>query len=799
MLIIRKMEMDLERRDTILSRMTAVQNDTYTRALELTLYAGGVSWIVPSGTTISVAYRKPDGTSGWYDTLPDGNAAATHSGNTVTVTLAPQMLTAPGAVVAAVIFQDAELNQLATFPIRIQVEPNPAAGQVVSNDYYQLKNLDQINAAYNKLLEQGTVSDEQIANAVRAYLAEHPVQGGVDEEQLTEAVNDALEQAKENGYFDGKNGNNGITPTIGSNGNWYLGDTDTGKPSRGAVGPAGKTPVKGTDYWTEEDKQEILGELEGGISAPAYVRTAAEGVAEKILSVTGEAISEEPGIGYTNQLPISIDTDGSPYNGGTGYKTGFRLNSSGAEKQITESYFDASVGVTGFIPCHAGDTIRVSGMVIDPADVQASSYNITVYNANYTKVILTCWNNIVNHATTTTDSKGYIDSITLVGNFGDSSVAYIRLSAKNITAESIVTVNEEIKEGSAITVDESCVPFTLAFVTDIHWADADASRIRSARQALGIIAETAPIDAVVFGGDYIQNWSEITAAAAKEDMANCRKSFADAVDVPTLWLRGNHDNNPYPDERLTKADIFGRIGRAQHTLPGYVSNWNDPYGGYGYMDFENARIRLVAVNTSDNDQFGEPDMSGGSYSVLLDAYHIGVGQLQWIADYALDLSEKENPGDWGIIFTSHVPIYSTNSWYNSHTYTDGSGKVWTCNVINLAELAKAYRDKTIFTATINGETVTKDFSGVAAPATILGFINGHKHAMITTTYNGFSFISCPNACNNGEKASDDGITYTKGSAGTAEETAFTVLSIDPANKKIYAWVYGAGYDRDIDI
>lgn len=48
----------------------------------------------------------------------------------------------------------------------------------------------------------------------------------------------------------GQNGQDGITPTIGENGNWYLGDTDTGKPSRGEVGP---TPdltdyVKNTDY-----------------------------------------------------------------------------------------------------------------------------------------------------------------------------------------------------------------------------------------------------------------------------------------------------------------------------------------------------------------------------------------------------------------------------------------------------------------------------------------------------------------------------------------------------------------------
>lgn len=37
----------------------------------------------------------------------------------------------------------------------------------------------------------------------------------------------------------GKDGTNGITPTIGANGNWYLGTTDTGKPSRGEKGDKG--------------------------------------------------------------------------------------------------------------------------------------------------------------------------------------------------------------------------------------------------------------------------------------------------------------------------------------------------------------------------------------------------------------------------------------------------------------------------------------------------------------------------------------------------------------------------------
>lgn len=59
----------------------------------------------------------------------------------------------------------------------------------------------------------------------------------------------------------------GVIPHIGDNGNWYIGSTDTGKSSRGATGATGpqgetgadgKTPVRGTDYWTATDKQEIV-------------------------------------------------------------------------------------------------------------------------------------------------------------------------------------------------------------------------------------------------------------------------------------------------------------------------------------------------------------------------------------------------------------------------------------------------------------------------------------------------------------------------------------------------------------
>ena len=107
----------------------------------------------------------------------------------------------------------------------------------------------------------------------------------------------------------GAPGADGITPTIGTNGNWFLGSTDTGKPSRGEKGeqgaqgpkgepgekgetgaagatgpegpqgpkgeqgpqgepgatgpqgPAGHTPVKGTDYWTAADQTSMVNDV----------------------------------------------------------------------------------------------------------------------------------------------------------------------------------------------------------------------------------------------------------------------------------------------------------------------------------------------------------------------------------------------------------------------------------------------------------------------------------------------------------------------------------------------------------
>lgn len=136
MIVTHKINMDLEQRGRAAS-VDAVQDDCYSRNLELTLFCGGKSWDVPDGTVVIVRYIKPDGTVGEYDTLPDGTVAGSFQDNVLTAALAPQVLTVPGLVRLQVglICGRAEIR---SFLILIHVEPN--LGRLIgdSEDYWNI-------------------------------------------------------------------------------------------------------------------------------------------------------------------------------------------------------------------------------------------------------------------------------------------------------------------------------------------------------------------------------------------------------------------------------------------------------------------------------------------------------------------------------------------------------------------------------------------------------------------------------------------------------------------------------------
>jgi hypothetical protein len=164
----------------------------------------------------------------------------------------------------------------------------------------------------------------------------------------------------------GAPGANGVTPTIGTNGNWYLGENDTGKPSRGEKGeqgdkgdpgekgepgktgpqgpagpqgetgpqgptgpqgetgpqgqtgpqgPTGATPVKGTDYFTDADKQEIASQAAGmvDLSGKQDVILASGAAVGDLIKVKAVDASGKPtawavavaGTDYLTEAPVT--------------------------------------------------------------------------------------------------------------------------------------------------------------------------------------------------------------------------------------------------------------------------------------------------------------------------------------------------------------------------------------------------------------------------------------------------------------------------------------------------------------
>lgn len=157
---------------------------------------------------------------------------------------------------------------------------------------------------------------------------------------------------------------------------------------------------------------------------------------------------EEPS--YINLLPLSIAADGSLYNGGQGWNTGFRLNSSGVEVALS------GMEVTGFIPVKHGDTVYLSGVGWDVNSGNMSQTYVWAYDASFNPLAYAIAVDIYNGAhplpaTASRDDNGCLTKFVVDSEFipytpfgSLSSVAYIRLNCESITTDSIITVNQPI-------------------------------------------------------------------------------------------------------------------------------------------------------------------------------------------------------------------------------------------------------------------------------------------------------------------------------------------------------------------
>lgn len=267
---------DFVHREPIL--VYATQNDSNTRELRI-IPKGGDSLInIEEVSSVALGYKKPDGTYGLYDTLPNGKPAyqivkfdsSDPSEESpvweIRLSLAPQVLACSGVVEACLALFNPAGDRLSTFPFTIWVEEDPSSASGISNNYYYLSSWESVNSAIGNLSELQTYDQSSIVAAINEVLSTAGTGGGgsvggtdlrldttltrpgyaadaravgdalkdlvntvlsdkLDASELPEAINTALAQAKANGEFDGEDG---------------------------------KTPVRGVDYGTPADLAVII-------------------------------------------------------------------------------------------------------------------------------------------------------------------------------------------------------------------------------------------------------------------------------------------------------------------------------------------------------------------------------------------------------------------------------------------------------------------------------------------------------------------------------------------------------------
>ena len=224
-------------------------------------------------------------------------------------------------------------------------------------------------------------------------------------------------------------------------------------------------PVRGVDYWTEEDLEDIVQQVITTLGTPVFGTvdndnniilsgnlvdsnyTIKYESADGEMITIGELIVSQHVI---NQIIFAINSDGTEFvgaNGEDGYKTGYRLNSSGVETEVE------GFNVTGFIKVHPNDVVYIKNMGFKMGDFSGSAYcYLSVYDSSFNLITFgQAASTMVEYVTSTytiDETTNNLVSVTLDNSVTSdmNNAAYIRMSYIPVdNQEPILTLNQPIE------------------------------------------------------------------------------------------------------------------------------------------------------------------------------------------------------------------------------------------------------------------------------------------------------------------------------------------------------------------
>ena len=229
------------------------------------------------------------------------------------------------------------------------------------------------------------------------------------------------------------------------------------------------------------------------------------------------------------------------------------------------------------------------------------------------------------------------------------------------------------------------------------------------------------------------------------------------TNIPMLFSRGNHDCNTRADSNVAISGKQYYESVLQH-LDGKVTfDSNNLAGNYYYKDLEEEKIRVCVLNAFNGDNY---------------EFVFGNEQLEFVANQVLNLSNKENPQEWQVLFITHTadktPAHDEVPSDNEKLYS----------IINAFQ---------------NGEKntigdINADYTSQGI-GTVIAIITGHHHLDTTTVKNNILIVTVRSASVIYDREISSSENYDE------NDISFDIFSIDKENKILYATKVGRGNDR----
>jgi len=401
-----------------------------------------------------------------------------------------------------------------------------------------------------------------------------------------------------------------------------------------------------------------------------------------------------------------------------------------------KTYIDSKIGNSGGSKIIKNQTLTFTNLVatISDTDITADS-DFAVYYYNIAAAEAADITAVSSSGTITFTAQNNPSSTIVV------DVVLFDVSGENNTGlPSYYNVEFETTKASLfnlLSIYPECL--NLVFMTDLHFSSKNGGYhpellrdplFRTIKAAKKFMAQM-PIDMFVLGGDYMQFDANNTTKQMGIDNITELNELVDGSAIPTFLLTGNHD-----------AHYNGGtgVGLSNNELFALLSRKNIyPYD-----------IEMVSLNTG----------------VMLNS------KAHLCCVFISTSSSAETASvvsrDWGGVRT-----------INSNNYP-----VVIFNHFGSTDAAQDDVDSDIKTCIDTIQT---------AGDTIIAWISGHKHFDWVHVYNNTLVISILNSGYWTNNQGQDGQIYNK-TVETANESAFSVISVNPITGKLYVFRFGAGVD-----